>query len=179
MTKTIGHFAARRRFLRTAGLSAAALWVAGCGFRPVYGTGAAGYDVMDELEATKIEIIPNREGQILHNYLLDNFNPRGRPVRPRHLLTTSVSLGGGGVGTQLDRTTVRTQLVVNASAELTVDGKTREFTSKAVSGYSTSESIYASTIARQGAIERAMETIAEDLRVQIATFFEKRRLTGG
>ena len=161
-------------------LAGGALWLAGCGFRPLYGTGsAAGVDVRTDLAATEIGIIENREGQILHNLLLDRFNPAGRPARPRYTLTTKVDISSATIGTQLDATTVRAQLTVSVRARLRAFGEEHPFRATAIAGYSTSKSDYASEVARQAAVKRAMRVVADDLRLQIASFFGKRRLTGG
>ncbi|HAE03906.1 MAG TPA: hypothetical protein DCG04_21165, partial [Rhodospirillaceae bacterium] len=58
-----------RRAVTLLGLGGVMLALSGCGFRPVYGTGGAdnGVDAMEDLQATKINLIEDREGQVLHN----------------------------------------------------------------------------------------------------------------
>ena len=43
------------------------------------------------LEDIKVGIIPNREGQILHNLLLDQLNPTGRSGDPKYQLNTTLT----------------------------------------------------------------------------------------
>ena len=73
----------RRAFL-VAASRAAALFVSGCGFRPLYGAKSLG-SVDSELARIKIGIISERSGQQLHNYLLDRLNRKGRPEKPLYL----------------------------------------------------------------------------------------------
>lgn len=159
-----------------AGVSTAGL--TGCGFRPVYGT--AGGDETDavaaEMQATRIAIIDDRQGQILHNLLLDRFNPRGRPGDPRHSLSVELQVGEAALGTQIDATTTRARLTVTASATLRSGERSESFRSVAVASFATSESDYATSAARDSALERSLRVIADDLRIQIATYFEKQRI---
>jgi len=156
----------------------AVLGLAGCGFRPVYGTGSAdgGNNAADDLAATRIGIIEDRDGQILHNLLLDRFNPGGRPANPLHSLSTEVSISVTALGTQIDETTTRSQVTVVANSVLSAFGGSHAFKSQIVATYSSTESEYVSSVSEQDAIERAMVVIADDLRLQIATFFERQRL---
>jgi LPS-assembly lipoprotein len=152
-----------------------------CGFSPVYGTGSGGASesVAAEMQATRIGIIDDREGQILHNLLLDRFNPRGRPPQPRHTLQVELTVSQTELGTQIDATTTRSRLSVTASAALRSGEERQEFVSTAVASFSNSESDYAAAVARDNALQRSLRSIADDLRVQIATYFEKQRLLRG
>lgn len=176
------HHMTRRGFLRAAALlGGSSALLSGCGFQPVYGdhSRAAKGDVATDLAAVKIGIISNREGQILHNFLLDRFNPKGIAAKSLYKLDVGVSVASAATGVQIDATTARAQLYVYAKAALEVGEHTYQFSSNVVSGYSTSDDDYASEVARRTAIERSMRIIADDLRLQIATFFEKQRVKSG
>ena len=155
--------------------------LAGCGFQPLYGTRSAdsGDAARDHLAATRIGIIDNREGQILHNFLLDRFNPTGRPVAPRHELDVTLSISSSSTGGLLDATTTRAQLSVTAIARLRAFDESFVFQSYTDAGYSTVASDFATNVALKAAIERSMRVIADDLRLQIASFFHKRRMGDG
>lgn len=170
-----------RRAILLGGAVTALTALAGCGFRPVYGTAShdSSRDTSKDLAATKIGIIPDREGQILHNLLLDRFNPAGRPVKPLYTLSTELQISTRDLGVQLDATTTRSEVQIRASSVLHVNGEAHKFSARAVASYSTSESDYAALVAEQNAIERSLRVIADDLRLQVATFFEKRRLVQG
>ena len=170
-----------RRAILLSGAAVAITSLAGCGFQPVYGTSShdTSRDTTLDLAATKIGIIKDREGQFLHNLLLDRFNPLGRPVKPLYVLSTELDVTSRDLGVQLDATTTRAEVQVFAYATLSAFEETFQFQSRAVASYSTSESDYAALVAERNAIERSLRVIADDLRLQIATFFEKRRLVQG
>lgn len=156
--------------------------VTACGFSPVYGTrsGANGQSTSDsELAATSITIIEDREGQVLHNLLLDRFNPNGRPRAARNSFTVELSISSQDLGTQIDATTTRSRLTVQAVGILKANGQSVRFESRAVASFSTSESDYAALVARQDATDRSLQVIADDLRLQVITYFEKQRLLNG
>ncbi|WP_420723247.1 hypothetical protein [Hwanghaeella sp. LZ110] len=170
-----------RRAVTLLGLGGAVLALSGCGFRPVYGTGGSdsGVDAMEDLEATKINLIEDREGQVLHNLLLDRFNPKGRPTKSRYTLDVTLNFSTVDRGTLIDATVTRAELTVIAEAALTIVEETKLFKSRAVSTYSVSTSDYAAEVAKKNALDRTLVVIADDLRIQIATFFEKQRLLKG
>ena len=134
---------------------------------------------MEDLEATKINLIEDREGQVLHNLLLDRFNPKGRPTKSRYTLDVTLNFSTVDRGTLIDATVTRAELTVVAEAALTIVEETKLFKSRAVSTYSVSISDYAAEVAKKNALDRTLVVIADDLRIQIATFFEKQRLLKG
>lgn len=172
----------RREFLRTLGIGAVALvsgGLSGCGFQPVYGPRSrSGADVSSDLSAVQISTGTGREGQLLQNLLLDRFNPRGRPRNPAARLESTIDVSTQRLGTQLDETTVRARLIVQVNATLSQNatGESWSFASGVTVGFSTTEEVYAARVAEQGALEQALRAVADDLRLQIATFYEKRRL---
>ncbi len=170
-----------RRHLSRLMLGGTLFGLAGCGFRPVYGTGGSdgGADVMADLAATRIASIEDRDGQILHNLLLDRFNPKGRPANPQHVLTVELSSSQADRGTQIDASVRRAELSVSVSASLSTGETSFSFSSRTVASFSISESDYAAEVARQDAMRRSLVVIADDLRLQAATYFEKQRLLKG
>jgi LPS-assembly lipoprotein len=170
-----------RRAVTMSALVGTMLLLSGCGFRPVYGTGGSdnGVDVMGDLQATKIQLIQDREGQVLHNLLLDRFNPKGRPTQSQYTLDVALGYTTVDRGTLIDATVTRAELTMVATANLSAFGEITSFTSRAVSTYSLSTSDYAAEVAKNNAVDRTLVVIADDLRIQIATFFEKQRLLKG
>ena len=62
-----------RRFFLAA---AACAMLGGCGFEPLYGE-RRDVNVVGELAGVRIAPIPDRGGQVLRNFLLDQIKPRG------------------------------------------------------------------------------------------------------
>src|SRR5262245_37235631 len=59
-----------------AGLALLSASMSGCGFEPLYGE-RRDVSVVSELATVRIAPIPDRGGQVLRNFLLDQINPRG------------------------------------------------------------------------------------------------------
>lgn len=81
-----------RGFSRSFALAFAALAglaVAGC-IQPLYGSLAGGGDVASELQAIKIEPIPDRLGHYIENDLIFGLNGTGAPVEPKYILKINV-----------------------------------------------------------------------------------------
>lgn len=174
----------RRNFMGAVLVSMTMLGVsflAGCGFQPLYGDYTrSGSDVTADLAQVEIAIGNNREGQILYNFLLDRFNPKGKPVAPSFALSSTITVSSQSLGTQIDESTVRARLIASVQAVLSdkASGEAWSFTSEAIVGYSTTEDVYAAQVSEDGALEQALRSISDDLRIQVATFIEKRRLLG-
>lgn len=155
----------RRGFL---GLAVVAFLLAGCGFQPLYGSRGSSGD--SALRAVSIGLIPDREGQILRNYLIDLFQPSGES---RYQLQSDISISERDLGTRSDSITVRSRVTVSVQFRLTgPDGLSETFTQRVAGSYSTTESDYASLVAREDAIRRALREIARDAKLRVASLID-------
>ena len=69
---------------------AALIFLAACGFQPMYGSrGAPGTQM--QMASIEVGIIKDRQGQLLRNLLLDRINPGGTPQSPNYTLTVQMS----------------------------------------------------------------------------------------
>lgn len=172
----------RRGFLRGGAIAVLGLLAVGCGFQPVYApqqTSAGAMGPTADLYAIQITPIADREGQILHNYLLDRLNPNGRPSQPLYQLSTLVQISVSNLGVLADATSSRSRVRVRAVSTLTGAGDPHQFSAEAVSSFNITESDYASVAAKDEAVERSLATIADKLTVQLAAFFRKARAQQG
>lgn len=162
-------------------LGAIMLILSGCGFQPLYGnTSSKGTDMRLALQQVEIALIPDREGQILHNYLLDRLNPRGRPRNPLYTLESVVSISTSSLGVSRDDTTTREKLKVTVRFTLTgKDGTSEKFVIQRVSGYSETQNKYATLEAKNDAIDRNLREIANDARSRVAAFLKSSPVQGG
>ncbi|HBN21971.1 MAG TPA: hypothetical protein DD412_01885 [Holosporales bacterium] len=160
------------------------LLVGGCGFEPLYGpkTTSSGEELGVEraLAGIKIASLPKREGQILHNHLLDKLNPSGEPMDPQAHLQVSVSLDKQSISVRKDGTTQRFNMVATAKLILRdKDNKKILYTDiiKRTASFSlgdaTAEFGYASTISETDAKKRTLLLIAEDMQIMLATYYRK------
>lgn len=160
------------------------LFMGGCGFEPLYGPNStsSGQTLGVERALAKIKIapLPLREGQILHNYLLDKLNPSGAPVDPQAHLQVSVALDKNSISIRRDGTTQRFNMVATAKLILRdKDNKKILYTDiiKRMASFSLGEATadfgYASTISETDAKKRTLLLIAEDMQIMLATYYKK------
>jgi len=160
------------------------LFMGGCGFEPLYGPHSTStgeqLGVERSLAGIKIAPLPKREGQILHNYLLDKLNPSGEPLDPQAHLQVSVSLDKYSISVRKDGTTQRFNMV--ATAHLILRDKenkkilytdTIKRTASFSLGDTTAEFGYAGTVSETDAKRRTLLLIAEDMQVMLATYYKK------
>jgi LPS-assembly lipoprotein len=74
--------------IRLFSLLACLVLLTSCGFSPMYASSSfgGGSEISDQLAQVQIENIPDREGQLLRNELIDRFYRDGRPSNPRYSL---------------------------------------------------------------------------------------------
>ena len=125
-----------------------------------------------ELAGIRINMIEERSGQILRNYLLDGLNPRGVPASPRYFLDVRLTEPRQEVAIRRDATAGRIGYTANASFSLLdLTGKSVfSGTSSSSSTYEVTNSEYASIAGQRSARDRAMEDISVDIRMQLASF---------
>lgn len=162
-----------------AALATAALALAGCGFRPLYGETPAGTAAAAELGAIEVGVIADRPGQQLRSYLLERLNPTGRPAEPHYRLVVNVAESREAYAVLADDTVSRYNLNVTASF-LLLDAATQdvllERASRATASYNVLDDQYATLSSEHIARERALESISDDIRTQLALYFQR---TGG
>lgn len=123
------------------------------------------------LEDIKVAIIPNREGQILHNLLLDRLNPTGRSANAKYQLNTTLKEGTKQLGYTRRYEATRANLTLVAEFTLTelATGKTvYKGRSRAVGSYNINTSNYQTDVSADDARRRASREVADDMKLRIA-----------
>lgn len=154
---------------------AAALTVAACGFEPLYGQkSAAGLEA--EFSSVKVQTIPGRVGQRLHNYLLDRINSSGRPQTPQYLLLVSLDVQQTRLGIEQDERATRNKVVVEADFTLQ-DIATGEVLlnrlARSSNSYNIVDSAVATQSAEQDAIDRAARGVSDEIRLMLSLYFRR------
>lgn len=154
-----------RRFALAALLGSAVL-ISGCGFQPMYASGA---DVA-AMRGVDIDIPGrDREDQLLAEALRDRFGPPGGASRYRLAAEPDVSIAGLGVGADDIATRFALIMVVRftlhdlASGDIVLQDYVR-----AEASYDVPIQPYAAESARRDAEERAARDAAERISVQVA-----------
>jgi LPS-assembly lipoprotein len=150
-----------------------AVSVAGCGFEPLYGRKSTG-DVEAQLSSVKVETIPGRVGQQVHNYLLDRINRSGRPAEPLYLLSVTLHVNRFILGIEQDETQTRAKLVILANVQLQ-DIVTEEVLLDRAARSSNSYNIVGSAVgtrsAELDAIDRGAREVSDEIRLILSLYF--------
>jgi LPS-assembly lipoprotein len=156
-----------------AGLLCGVLMLAACGFRPVYdGNGGT----VRAVHSVTIAPIPDRDGQVLRNALIDRLNPRGQPDSPRYRLDVHFSESLNRLAVARDDSLVRGQIAINATFSLVAlaDGSVAlTGRSRALNSYNVVDRQLASVVTERDARERALAEVAEDIATKLALFIDR------
>ncbi len=151
--------------------------IAACGFRPLHYKGEGDEGALaDQMAQTRILPMRDRVGQELHNLLRDRLNPAGQPRQPAYVLQISLTESIRELAVQRDETATRADLTLQANYVLrAADSRKVLFTSESitVSSYNIIDQLYATEAAEQGARRRGLRVLAENIRLNLATYFAK------
>jgi LPS-assembly lipoprotein len=157
-----------------------ALALAGCGYHPLYGERASSASTA-ELGSVYVGPIPNRDGQILRNYLVEQLNQNAQPGNPTHALTVNLQIQSTGIALSRDNTTSRTSITAVANFTL-VDTSTNKpvLTSlaRATTSYDVLQSDYATLVSREDAVNRTLREVSDEMRLRLAVYFSDRKTRG-
>jgi LPS-assembly lipoprotein len=155
--------------------------VSGCGFKPMYGKKAGGYNSDDTSKiyaGVTVDSMPRREGQILHMELEDALNPNGKiPAHPEYRLAASISINEVAIGVARDATVSRFNIYFDSHYTLyrNSDGKAVTTGSiRHVGSYNNQANAYYSTyISRDDGIKRGLVEVAELYRMRLASYLSE------
>lgn len=160
-----------RALLRAFAALQMGLLLSGC-IQPLYGPLSGGGDVASELQAIKIEPIPNRLGHYLGNELIFAFNGTGSQVAPKYRLIVTVT---ENVQTPLLDTVSgypsAANVVVNADYRLVPVGGTEPITkgqATVVASYDRTSQRFSNLRAARDAEIRDAKRLADEIRTRIA-----------
>ena len=161
-------------------LAAAVVTVAACGFQPLYGSRVAG-SAPAEFSQIRIDPIPDRVGQQLHNHLLTILNPDGRPEKPRYVMKATVTESLTELGVRKTAFATRANLLMRAVYSLTsvtTDKYVFGGDSAITVSYNILDSEFATLMAEKDARTRAVREISEDIRIRLGVFFANQAAQG-
>jgi LPS-assembly lipoprotein len=162
------------RQLITIACCVASLLLAGCNYRPLYGTGADGKGVAVAMSGIAIDEQRSRAGQIVRNNLLSSMGSGGGTNFILRMVPEEKSQEISAVsGQKLERfrytLKVGYQLADAQTGDVVNEGKSFSNVS-----YDTVEQPIADLRAAESARERAAREVAEDIRLRLAAFFADR-----
>ncbi len=148
-----------------------------CGFRPLYSE-RHNAGVTAELAATRIDLIADRSGQKLHNFLLDRFNPKGPAAQPRYGLKIKVLTLRRELGIRKDETATRANLILTATYTLRDWRTSRSLysgVSRSANSYNILESDFATLAALNDVTTRAARDLSEKIKTRLSIYFSQAR----
>lgn len=160
--------------LRLLSLIFAFLWMSACGFQPLHQKSSS---VDDNLASTRVEIIANRDGQILHNHLRDKINPKGIAPNPLYSLKVELSLKTRTTGFTSTQQATYATIVATADYELTnlADQESLyQGTAESVTSYNKFVTPYTDRYSERDARERALADLSEEIQNALSAFFATR-----
>ena len=161
---------------RVALLAAAALALASCGLRPVYGGGSGG-QVAAMLSSVAVAPIEGRVGWLVFNDLKERL-AAGEQAQARFRLDVELDDTIVGLGIRGDRAVTRERRTLRARYRLT-DAATGETvldaTAGAEAGIDVVSSDYATLAAEQTAAERLSEQVADQIVSRLGLFAARTR----
>ena len=149
--------------------------LASCGFHPIYGARDDSTPVAAELNQVAIDGIPDRYGQMLRNGLIDRMYGKGRPSQPKYHLEVVLRTNEEGIGLLPNAVTSLTELTLNATYSLKDEHGKSVMTAVAhtVANYDQLQEQYATLAAQEGAYERSINEIAEQIVNRVSLYFSE------
>ena len=150
--------------------------LAGCGYRPLYGSSSDGRDVVSAFADVTVEQQKTRTGQLIRNDLLSSLTgaQSGAAYVVRLEPSEKTSVVSTIVGQKITRR--RLGLTVKYVLANTKDGSTvTEGSSFSQVSYDTVKEPIADLQAAENARDRATREVAEDIRLRLAAFLASRR----
>jgi LPS-assembly lipoprotein len=160
-------------------VSVALLVLSACGFRPLYGSDNG--DTSLEFSRIKVEPIPDRVGQILHNNLLTALNPKGLAGKPIYVLNTELTQGSISLAVRKSTFATRANLNARATFRLTrvQDGiKLYSGQSDITVSYNILDSEFGTIAAQKDARSRALRELSHGIRTQLGVYFSQFKAQG-
>ncbi len=150
------------------------LGLSACGFHSVYGThDDSTSDVAEQLQQVAIDSIPDRQGQILRNALIDRMWGKGRPAQPKYTLTVNLKITQSDIGQLSNAVSTLSELDTTADYVLTDLKGHRLFhsTAHSQSNFSRLSDEYATLVAHDSAVERTAREIGEQIVNRLNVYF--------
>jgi LPS-assembly lipoprotein len=165
----------RRGILQALLLAGALAPLAGCGFRPMYGTASAnvaGSPVDQQMAAIHISPIANREGQELHNALRDRFNPLDQPTSSAYSLDVNLAIRTYGALARRDLSASRRNVEMNAFYSLLDTSGNVVLRDRATitTGYDEFDDPLNDISAYEDTLRRGTLQLADQIRTRVAVF---------
>ena len=156
-------------------LAAAALGLSGCGVQPLYGTTVGGGTTGAAMDTVDVTPIPGRVGQKVRNELIFYNTGGGKAGQRIYKLDVVVKQSVIRELVQVSGNATSEVLELNATFKLRDRSGNVVLQGKAVSraAYQRFQQIFSNVRAQYNAEDRAARTVADAIRVRIATYLQQ------
>ena len=155
-------------------LFAITLGLAGCGYRPLYGTAHEDRGVVSAMASVAIPEAQDRLGQIIRNDLLSTMRPADTAAEDRYTLLLRTEFKKSEVIEKPLPATTRKSAQVTVAYELTGqrgEGTVTSGRTFSQVSYDVVRQPFADMQAETNAIERAAHEVSQDIRTRLAAYF--------
>ena len=156
----------------------ASMGLAGCGFRPLYGSRGEEAGVQARLGEINVLLLPERSGQLMRQALMTRFERGGGGLARRYDLAVQYALGAEPIGIQRDNSTSRVRLIGTATWTLMAqDAQRRTIASgsaREVDAFNViNQQFFAAELTSNAVQQRIVEALAEQITTQLAVHFSR------
>ncbi len=158
------------------------IFLSACGFKPMYGQFSDGKGDLREVMANiRVSDIteqgrPSRIGQVIRNNLLDRLTPFGETKSAEYVLKVTFLIEEHGYGIREDESVTLQNLKLVTSYQLEDVATSKvvlDYAARALVTYDLAQSDYSNMIARNAALKRLSEEVANQMAARIGAFFSK------
>lgn len=131
-------------------------------------------DAVDQLATVRIEPLKDRAGQELHNFLRDELNPDGQPVKPDYRLQVELSQRIEKLAFQKDETATRANIILNSDFILRAADDDRVLYAGRVSSinsYNILDDQYPTDVAKADALRRGLRELSQSIKLRLGVYF--------
>lgn len=160
-----------RKSAKTGLAAAGLLFLAACGFQPLYGESQS--SVRADLAAVDVALIEDRVGQQLRNELVRRFHPDGRARNPSYRLQVDLRISKRDLALQKTEIATRANLRITASYTLLKNmdgGKLIQGTTRITTSYDILSDDFATLAAEADARRRGVRELADEITNRLAAF---------
>lgn len=152
------------------------LLLTACGFTPLYGGGGEqGEGVQEKFQQVSIANIPDRQGQILRNDLVDRLYHNGAPAEPVYELSVaSIQQKSTALDITPDSSSTRSELRLLTTLKLKEISTGKILMSReliAVASYDVLGNEYTTLVTQESVRDNALNDLAQQIETQLALYF--------
>ena len=148
-----------------------------CGFQPLYYQDGERVSIRSDMRSVFIEPIEDRIGQELRINLKTTLNPTGANAEKKWNLKIVLTESTQKIALESTSFSTRANLIVTARVDLSssISGSELSFSgqSKTISSYNIVDSDYADIVAERDAQSRAVVSLSNDIRRQLALWLRR------